>query len=399
MIRLLNWIAGVAALAVVAFAAWDAATFDRAAWRADYARLKHDMAQHYANLDWMREHRGLDVVKLDRETGAALDRAWFSWTAHAAIRRFVAAFDDPHLELRPRAQGRPVAEKGAASCEAEGYRERSHAFARRWRTLPGWQAVGAADANFPAAMIGTTGVIRIAQFGEDSYLAACKRAFGAAMSPEALAIATRMVLGADLAKTLAALEKRGAVRLLVDVSGNGGGSEWVRDVIAMMTTRWLTRPEARRATPACDRGAVWTGKPACPVFFGEPARDTIKGTGGWYLDLLIYANRDSASATEDFIAWLHRDQVATLLGERTYGAGCGYIDGGFATRFTAAPIEVKMPNCARFLDNGVNEIEGQAPDIAIDDRASDAEWARQLVAALARSATKIARPGACSGGV
>jgi hypothetical protein len=46
----------------VAGAVLDAATYDEAAWGADFERLKGDMAQGYANLDWIAERRGLDLA-------------------------------------------------------------------------------------------------------------------------------------------------------------------------------------------------------------------------------------------------------------------------------------------------------------------------------------------------
>jgi len=72
----------------------------------------------------------------------------------------------------------------------------------------------------------------------------------------------------------------------------------------------------------------------------------------------ILADRGTGSAAEDFVAWLQQNKVATVLGERTAGAGCGYVDGGNPTRLKVVPVDVWMPNCARFLDNGSNEIEG-----------------------------------------
>ena len=69
--RLGGWAAriGGAVMAVVAIAAFaDVATYDSAAWGADFERLKADMAQGYANLDWIAERRGLDLAALSRET-------------------------------------------------------------------------------------------------------------------------------------------------------------------------------------------------------------------------------------------------------------------------------------------------------------------------------------------
>ena len=43
---------------------------DTAAYLADFADLKHAMANHYANLDWAIEARGLDLIRLSQPPGA-----------------------------------------------------------------------------------------------------------------------------------------------------------------------------------------------------------------------------------------------------------------------------------------------------------------------------------------
>ncbi|QNU14354.1 hypothetical protein [Thermomonas sp. XSG] len=68
---------------LLAAAVTDVASYDAKPWLADYARLKRDMAQGYANLDWMVERRGLDLVALDRDTSAALQGA------HVMTQRFL----------------------------------------------------------------------------------------------------------------------------------------------------------------------------------------------------------------------------------------------------------------------------------------------------------------------
>jgi len=52
------------------------------------------------------------------------------------------------------------------------------------------------------------------------------------------------------------------------------------------------------------------------------------------------------------------------------------VNGGTRSRLRMLPRDVRMPNCARFLSDGTNEIEGIAPDVALPmdepDRAADA---------------------------
>jgi len=384
---------------ILAAAVFDAATYDARAWLADYGRLKHDMAQGYANLDWVATHRHLDLAALDRQTTAALDGAHSHLRAFLALRHFTRSFNDPHLRLvpgeRPVAAAPAVAEAAPAAvavdvdppagkdCAAAGYAEGDHAFHFPFATLPGWTALRSGD--FPTGMAGDLGVLRIAQFGEDRYAKACQAVFRPGIGTRALKLAVREREQRLLVEAIGELKARGARRLLVDVSGNGGGTEWVTDVVALLTDRPLSRAQPRLVAPACDRSVVWSGVDApCPVLAPEGERVRLQGTGEWTGPVWILADRHTGSASEDFVAWLQQNKVARVLGETTAGAGCGYVNGGTRTRLHASPFDVRMPNCARFLDNGRNEIDGIAPDVPVPMEGDDAVRARALLAAVAR---------------
>jgi hypothetical protein len=388
---------GFAMLALLALlVAGDAATYDARAWTADLDRLEADMAQGYANLDWIHEKRGLDLVELDRVTRTRIGNAHSRLRAFLALRDFVHAFGDPHLRLkwgvRPIqavdvSNASSIDESDApdppvgADCAAAGYEEGDHAFAFPFTGLPGWRRLPGVD--FPAGIAGDVGVLRIAQFGENKYASACEAVFKAGIGERELQLAVRERQQQQLRAAIIALRQAGARRLLIDVTGNGGGSEWVSEVIALATPRTLARAEVRVVAPACDRGGAWRGKPSCSVFGPEEPRATLQGTGEWTGPVFVLADRNTASASEDLVAWLQQNKIAQVIGERTMGAGCGYIDGGTRTQLHASHFDVMMPNCARFLEDGTNEIEGIAPDVAIDMRAADEmEKARALTAAL-----------------
>lgn len=364
-------------------AVWDVTTYDAEAWLADYQRLKHDMAHGYANLDWIRDHRGVDLAALDRRTTAALTNAHSRVRAFLALKEFIEHFRDPHVRLEPQqthttrdetgdasvasaAEAAPV----VASCEDAGYEEGEHAFGFAFERLPGWQPLRGGD--FPIGRAGDVGVLRIAQFGEQRYLAACQRVFKPGLDARALQLAVRAEQQRVLIDSLHALQRSGARRLLVDLTGNGGGSEWVSEVIALMTERTLVRAASRHVEPRCDRAAIWRNETRCSIFAPADADETLQGSGPWQGPLMILADGRTASASEDFVAWLQQNGVATVIGERTLGAGCGYVDGGTRTALTVLPLDVAMPNCTRFLENGTNEIEGIAPDIALNLQADDA---------------------------
>ena len=355
------------------------------------------MAQGYANLDWMVARRGLDLRALDATTTARITDAHSRVRAFLALRDFVHAFGDPHLQLArgerraastaPQAQASdthasaPSEPRAGADCAATGYEEGDHDFGFPFAAMRGWRRVAGGD--FPTGVIGDVGVLRIAQLGENQYLAACNAVFRPGVGERTLQLAVRARQQARLAEAIDALRAQGAQRLLIDVAGNGGGSEWVSEVVALFTDRTLARSEARVVAPACDRGAVWSGaKAPCAVFDCDEQPATLQGTGRWRGPVFVLVDRGTASAAEDLVAWLQQNGVAKVIGERTLGAGCGYVDGGTVTRLRVAPIDVRMPNCARFLRDGTNEVEGIAPDAPLP-AGEDAERARSLAELLA----------------
>ncbi|ADO69923.1 hypothetical protein [Stigmatella aurantiaca] len=72
--------------------------FDPKPWLEDYRQLRSQMAVAYANLDDAAA-RGVDLVALDQKTTGALKRAGSEREALGALQRFLAAFQDNHLQL------------------------------------------------------------------------------------------------------------------------------------------------------------------------------------------------------------------------------------------------------------------------------------------------------------
>ena len=135
------------------------------------------------------------------------------------------------------------------------------------------------------------------------------------------------------------------------------------------------------------RRSVWRDARPCPVFSGTPETVTLAGAGTWTGSVWVLIDHGSASAAEEFAGWLRDNDVARLVGETSFGAGCGYVDGGAPVPLTVASVVLKMPNCARFTAAGRNEIEGWTPDIVLPAAQGDLDvWARALAAALTREA-------------
>jgi hypothetical protein len=374
--------APIALLALVAGAPASAtpvsSSFNRDAWKADFEKVKRGLAQGYANLDWQVERRGINLSRADSQIKAMLDKVDSDAGAALVFAKLVDAFDDPHLELRPgpppksattmpkeNSVGGPASV--SADCVAENYSDGRSATRLPYPSAPGWTAVS--DGPFQAGLIGDIGIVRIPTFGENRYLAACKAVQKPGMDDRALQLATRAELNRQLVALVGVLRTRGMKRLAIDLSRNGGGSEWSSEAVTLFTAGRLTREEPRRVGPTCDRSGIWKGeKPTCTAYAGAPATEWVESDGApaWTGPLAILADRNTASAAEEFITWLRDNNRAKMGGEKTFGAGCGYVDGGNAIAFEAANIHLMMPNCSRFTRDGTNEIEGQTPDVAID---------------------------------
>ena len=113
--------------------------------------------------------------------------------------------------------------------------------------------------------------------------------------------------------------------------------------------------------------------------------------GAWRGAIVVLIDRHSASATELFAALLRDNGAATVLGERSYGAGCGYTNGGVTLDLPSLALTLRAPDCARFRASGENERAGITPDLAVDP--SSAAAVLTAVSSLASPRSPPTRPG------
>ena len=107
--------------------------------------------------------------------------------------------------------------------------------------------------------------------------------------------------------------------------------------------------------------------------------------------LFILMDRGSASATELFASLLRDNGAAALIGERSWGAGCGYTYGGVRFELSSVRMTLRAPDCARLRLTGENERAGLAPDLPLD-------WAEQDGTGRARMALSTAMTTAQASG-
>jgi hypothetical protein len=450
-------------------------------WLADYDSTKHYLTTADANFDWVVAKKRLNLAALDSTTRNQVAHAWTSMSAAWTVRGFVRQFDDGHTRAwirpaiwwqgmrgsisTPAGPAAGVATSDVASPVTPALRrEMSAAEACSTTGLDvdarpdGWGlpfpdaagAVSVADSEFPAVLIPLTGdrkigILRVANFGHEHFGPSCERAWvryrtvmpqpctGDCVSRlEAAVMREAAERAAHVAQEL---QQRGADAVVIDITGNGGGSEMadamaralartqlrlaaggfirhplhtnnlrdMREAIASDTVgaapaqrALVEEAEARidslvaEAQATCDRDVVWMGEePECSnVVVAPPIAEYVPPgaldglENGWVIwpaswhgasegiyagPLLVLQDHRSASASEEFAARLQDNHAATIIGSRSYGAGCGYSNGGTSLKLRGLGLLVRAPDCQRLRMDGSNEAAGITPDV-------DAGW-------------------------
>jgi C-terminal processing protease CtpA/Prc len=166
----------------------------------------------------------------------------------------------------------------------------------------------------------------------------------------------------------------------------------------------------------CDATAVWdTGKLPCSLLvkgflftsqsessqksdnsksdsFDSRASESIIFQPSHYVyarnpeALLLYVavDRNTWSAAEYFAAMMQDNHAATIVGEVTGGAGCGYTNGGIPAKLKISGAQLKMPDCVRYRADGSNEVNGITPEMLLPWSGHDSDYqrAKTLLAAL-----------------
>jgi hypothetical protein len=144
------------------------------------------------------------------------------------------------------------------------------------------------------------------------------------------------------------------------------------------------RPPAACDPPLLD-GAAAPDLPASCTLFGRPGKPPAHGGGD--VPVFVLINRSTGSAAEWFAGVLQDNHAATLVGEQTVGAGCGYTNGGIPLTLSRTGIAIAAPDCARYRRDGTNEVDGIRPDVALDWTLADrtGRWASYAEKALSEA--------------
>lgn len=252
---------------IVLFLALSVATaahaYDAARWREDFAQARQELARSYANLDWVVADRRIDLQALVERTEHGLATAKSDDEAVAVLDQFLDTFGDGHVYLlRPQraaaAAPAPTATATATATEMKTCRDMGFRPMRRDREGIDFGRTGQYEAltNEDAAILPAgvlkaggkrLGVIRIGLFAEQAFPALCEREHPA---PAPCDSACQQKIFSRVGKTLTRTLERQAQALaakkvdaiVVDITANGGGTDWAEAAARVLTGPGVVAP-------------------------------------------------------------------------------------------------------------------------------------------------------------
>jgi len=232
-------------------------------WLADLAQMRRALETKYANLQWLLTEREFDLNGLFERAANVLRQSRNDADAKILLNRVVERIDDGHVSLSwplavpasPHAGTAPQPlplPTAAAFCRAQGYHP-GIGGAGIGPSLPGYRPIATGDL-LPAGTVQAgpirTGIVRIGVFDPHGSSSLCEEAVAALAIPldrhcdeackdSIITDAYRRLTGA-FEDRLIGLRAAGAEVVVVDIAGNGGGSEWAEVAARMLSRRPLT---------------------------------------------------------------------------------------------------------------------------------------------------------------
>jgi len=229
--------------------------WDATGWIDDLHMVRQALLTKYANLQWLTEDRQVDLDALFADTEARVRASGSDAGARAAFDRLVRKINDAHVVLDwPKAPGQSIADEvmqqdAPGLCAAVGYEDEPSA-SGVVTSLPGYERL-AASQIFHAGTVPVdghrVGVLRIGVFLPNRKLCvdAVQRLKVPARLPcgascqEAIDKYAYTAMTKALEDDLRTLQSLGAEALFIDLTNNGGGSEWAEVVARMITSKQL----------------------------------------------------------------------------------------------------------------------------------------------------------------
>lgn len=234
------------------------------AWMEDFRQLKQELASHYSNLDWAITHRKLDLKQLSDHTQARLKNASSDVEAKKILEAFLDAFGDGHLfvqwpkEATGTAPGEQQLVAASTLCERLQFSPQTQASKIDLTLLEQYREIKNEDSKYftigvlPLSSSQRVGILRIPLFSEYAFPDLCVMATvemqlskEAACDEECEDKVLRKaanLLTAALARQVNVLKQSKMDALLIDITGNGGGTNWMEPAARTLTAKALRSP-------------------------------------------------------------------------------------------------------------------------------------------------------------
>ena len=205
------------------------------------------------------------------------------------------------------------------------------------------------------------------------------------------------------------------VEALQAAANADSSSQFVREQLALFQSRrqqvqrpscdmsWVWRERRRWTTTDCRR-LIEAGSSGGPLALLDPQAVSSAGVakelhwpsgvvefwGSWTGPLYVLTDRRTYSSAEMFAALLQNNRAATVVGSRTGGDGCGFMDSDGLARLPHSGMRFRVPNCVRLRADGTDEVAGVAPDLPVPAREGEAgaTFAMRVLNAVREHLTK-----------
>ncbi len=433
-------------------------------WLKDYEAMKKYMSEAYANLEWARKK--IDLVELDKKTIEELKKVASDQEAKQVLDKFLKTFQDGHLKLTEvktesnqsnnETQSFSPDTPGNKVCSEIGFKFRFNRFSLPFENIPNYQIISTNKDYFLSGIFSLQngkrfGVLNINLFSHTGFWNNCLETWEEFRTKltedckgeclEKFYFAAANHLSTKLTEQIKVLQENKIDILIVDIGGNGGGTNWVepaariispkpiqstffsfirhphwvkileenlqtisddlarkdltkQQINYLKTAKSLIEKHLAEAKNPCDRMHFWitiVEQKNCTLLNTTPAltsgvfekisskeianlksKDILFKSNDYEFEesvykgkLIVLVDRKTASAAENFASYIQATKSGAVIGEKTLGAGCGYVNGGTQYFLPNSKLKLDMPDCVRYRADGVNEVEGIKPDVQL----------------------------------
>jgi hypothetical protein len=241
--------------------------FNPQPWLDDFNQLKLELSEKYANLDWAVETRKVDLKQLSENTAVRLSQARSELEARRIIETFLGAFGDGHLVVQWVSNVKDISSSSSdvsatdtalPLCQRLGFEAQKFRSRLDFGQLSNFHVIDVSDSRyFPIGILRVSstkdvGVIRIPIFSEYAFPELCEDALvkvGLSTNSacdEACADRVERTSANQLTETLVRqiriLIQRNISALVVDITSNGGGTNWIEPAARTLSAKSLNSP-------------------------------------------------------------------------------------------------------------------------------------------------------------